>query len=117
MLTTKVVTTTNQILLDPFHYLNSIDSHVIQEGRVQQVSRMGKDAQFFGHSHRRVIGIYTIDGYDHPSLQLALVGIQAQVHGKLVGAQVGAVANHNAGIDLRMVCQPGIQAGVETGAD
>ncbi|MPN12216.1 hypothetical protein SDC9_159528 [bioreactor metagenome] len=43
------------------------------------------------------------------------IGVQAQVHGKLIGAQIGAISHHNISADFRVSFHPGLQTGIQSG--
>ncbi len=63
-------------------------------------------------SKRHVVSIHAIHRQDHPALQLTGVGIQAQVHGQLVSAQICTITHDDEGIHIWMTDKPFIQAGI-----
>ena len=84
---------------------------------MEQVAIMRHGADLGCQRHADIVGLAAFRWQNHPALQLAGIGIQPQVHRKLIDAQVGAIANQDEGVYLRVGGQPGVQAGVQAGLD
>jgi len=74
---------------------------------------MGTGADLFGYVNGQVVGVYAVNGQENAHFSVGGVASQFEVHGQLVGAKIGAVADGDEGVYLGMLVQPVVQAGTD----
>ncbi len=79
---------------------------------MEKVSRMRHCTAGLGCLHRQIVGIHAIRRHNDPPLQLICIGIQSQVHGKLVSTQVGAITHYNKCIHLGVCVEPFVKSSI-----
>ena len=80
---------------------------------MDEISRVGRKMILDGCPDRNIVSLHAIFREQHTTAELAGIGIETQIHGQLVRAQVSAIAGDNEGIDLGVRLDPARQAGIE----
>ena len=76
-----------------FYDAHTVERHVIEKDKVQQIAVVRHRANALGGSNGQIVGLHAVLRYHHLAIALGGIGRETQVHRRLVDAEVGAVAD------------------------